>query len=76
MEVRFRHDDRREFNELLPPAEKDAMVHAIEMLEENGEQLGHPYTSDVRIAENPRDFEFAVRVAESRLGDVEKEIDP
>ncbi len=50
------HDARREFNQLLPPAEKDAMVHVIELLEENGERLGHPYTSDARIAENLREL--------------------
>ena len=112
MEVRFHHIARREFNELLPPTEKDAMVHVIEMLAENGERLGHPYTSDVRIAENlrelrpragrspwrafyrrignviyvgafgpearsnPREFERAVRMAESRLDGVEKGTDP
>jgi hypothetical protein len=56
VEVRFHHEARREFNELLPPAEKDAMVHVFEMLEENGERLGHPYTSDVRIAADLREL--------------------
>jgi hypothetical protein len=75
MEVRFHHDARREFNELLPPAEKDAMVHVIEMLEENGERLGHPYTSDARIAANlrelrPRAGRSPWRAFYRRIGDV------
>ena len=32
------------------------MVHVIEMLEENGDRLGHPYSSDVRIAANLREL--------------------
>ena len=56
MVVRFHFIARQEFNEILPPAEKDAMVHVIELLEENGDRLGHPYTSDVRIAANLREL--------------------
>jgi hypothetical protein len=75
MEVRFHYIARREFNAILPPAEKDALAHVIEMLEENGERLGHPYTSAMRIAANlrelrPRAGRSTWRAFYRRIGDV------
>lgn len=55
MLVRFTHEARREFH-ALPPAEKEAMRNAIGKLEQAGEMLAYPHSSQVRGAAHLREL--------------------
>jgi hypothetical protein len=57
VEVRFHHEARREFNEAIEsPVEKLAMRRVLELLEQHGDQLGAPYSSQVVGAERLREL--------------------
>ncbi len=55
MDVRFHHAARPEFN-AMPTAEQVAMRRVLELLRQEGDQLGAPYSSNVEGADRLREL--------------------
>jgi hypothetical protein len=55
MDVRFHHEARAEYN-ALPLAEKLAMRHVIDKLEQEGDRLATPHSRNVVVADRLREL--------------------